>query len=146
MEWNGMPLSLFTIVDLFLFFSICVCRIEIQTQISNFDTKNECVAVCVFHHIQIVNDIVGHISHGLLLVPYWPWARSHRMHHMFHNDGAKDLSHWWFHPDMRELDEGAIPYVYCRRKGRTQKCFVDVLTLAPFCLPTGPVVHAVNSI
>ena len=31
------------------------------------------------------------------------------MHHQFHNNGPKDMSHWWFHPDERELkqDPGA---------------------------------------
>ncbi|KAJ3189053.1 hypothetical protein HK101_008973 [Irineochytrium annulatum] len=43
-----------------------------------------------------VNACVGHLAHGPLLVPFWPWARSHALHHAYHNHKAKDRSHVWF--------------------------------------------------
>ena len=63
-----------------------------------------------FSEYQWLNDILGHVTHGSILVPFWPWARSHRMHHQFHNNGAKDLSHWWFHNDLRELGQDAMAW------------------------------------
>jgi len=61
-----------------------------------------------FSDFPVVNDILGHLTHGSILVPYWPWARSHRLHHQFHNNGPKDMSHWWFHRDLRELQESQM--------------------------------------
>jgi omega-3 fatty acid desaturase (delta-15 desaturase) len=56
-----------------------------------------------FSEYSLLNDVVGHLAHGALLVPFWPWQRSHRLHHLYHNDGARDMSHWWFHQDGREM-------------------------------------------
>lgn len=48
-----------------------------------------------FSESTFVNSVFGHLAHGLILVPFWPWARSHRKHHLFHNNIDKDLSHPW---------------------------------------------------
>ncbi|KAI9103754.1 fatty acid desaturase [Phlyctochytrium arcticum] len=42
-----------------------------------------------------LNAVVGHLTHGALLVPFWPWARSHAQHHAYHNHKDKDMSHPW---------------------------------------------------
>ena len=49
-----------------------------------------------FSDYPYVNAIVGHITHGFLLVPFWPWAKSHSKHHAYHNHKDKDISHYWF--------------------------------------------------
>ena len=43
----------------------------------------------------VVNGVVGHITHSPLLVPFYPWAYSHKQHHRFHNHETKDMSHPW---------------------------------------------------
>jgi len=43
-----------------------------------------------------LNALVGHVTHSPLLVPFWPWAYSHKQHHRFHNHRTKDMSHPWF--------------------------------------------------
>eukprot|EP00039_Didymoeca_costata_P024372 m.10121 g.10121 ORF g.10121 m.10121 type:complete len:381 (+) comp4203_c0_seq2:166-1308(+) len=53
----------------------------------------------------LINDICGHITHGFLLVPYYPWQTSHRRHHMFHNHVEKDYSHPWYDAAMLESIE-----------------------------------------
>jgi omega-3 fatty acid desaturase (delta-15 desaturase) len=55
-----------------------------------------------FSNSEIFNDIIGHFTHGSILVPYWPWQLSHRRHHMFHNHIDKDYSHPWYTPDKLE--------------------------------------------
>ena len=43
-----------------------------------------------------LNDAVGNVVHGGLLVPYWPWRLSHRRHHLHHNHVDDDYSFpWW---------------------------------------------------
>lgn len=54
-----------------------------------------------FSKYPIINAICGHICHAPLLVPFFPWAYSHRKHHQFHNHIDKDNSHPW-------LDENKI--------------------------------------
>ena len=48
-----------------------------------------------FSESETLNDIIGHITHGSILVPYYPWQLSHRRHHMYHNHIDKDYSHPW---------------------------------------------------
>mmetsp|Transcript_7379 Transcript_7379/g.10458 ORF Transcript_7379/g.10458 Transcript_7379/m.10458 type:complete len:384 (+) Transcript_7379:150-1301(+) len=52
-----------------------------------------------FSDSDLLNDIVGHITHGSILVPYYPWQLSHRRHHMYHNHVDKDYSHPWYTPE-----------------------------------------------
>lgn len=49
-----------------------------------------------FSEYGLLNDICGHVAHAPLMVPYYPWAMSHRRHHMFHNHQKRDASHPWF--------------------------------------------------
>ena len=48
-----------------------------------------------FSESETLNDIIGHITHGSILVPYYPWQLSHRRHHMYHNHIDKDYSPPW---------------------------------------------------
>lgn len=47
-----------------------------------------------------LNNIIGHITHGSLLVPFFPWQLSHRRHHMYHNHVTKDYSYAWYPEDI----------------------------------------------
>ena len=53
----------------------------------------------------LLNDIIGHICHGSIMVPYYPWQLSHRRHHMYHNHVDKDYSHPWYTPDKLEKED-----------------------------------------
>ena len=55
-----------------------------------------------FSKSNLLNAVVGHITHSPLLVPFWPWAYSHKQHHRFHNHETKDMSHPWMAPDRYE--------------------------------------------
>lgn len=43
----------------------------------------------------IINNIIGHLCHGFILVPFWPWKKSHYIHHFNHNNIDKDIGHPW---------------------------------------------------
>lgn len=60
-----------------------------------------------FSKYPIINSVCGHICHSVLLVPYYPWARSHHFHHCYHNHKEKDKSHPW----MSNYDYQRIPYI-----------------------------------
>lgn len=47
-----------------------------------------------------INKIIGHITHGSILVPFFAWQLSHRRHHMNHNHVKNDYSYKWFTPDQ----------------------------------------------
>ncbi|CAD5207958.1 unnamed protein product [Bursaphelenchus xylophilus] len=48
-----------------------------------------------FSESVILNDILGHVAHAPLMVPYWPWQKSHRQHHQYTAHLEKDHSHPW---------------------------------------------------
>ena len=58
-----------------------------------------------FSEYEWLNNIIGHVTHGALLVPYFPWQLTHRRHHMYHNHVSKDYSHPWY-TDVDTSDSG----------------------------------------
>lgn len=58
-----------------------------------------------FSDSELLNDIVGHICHGSILVPYYPWQLSHSRHHMKHNHINDDYSHPWYEAERFERPE-----------------------------------------
>ena len=43
-----------------------------------------------FSASRLINDAVGCILHSMLLVPYWTWAHSHKLHHSNANSMERD--------------------------------------------------------
>ena len=52
-----------------------------------------------FSEYSVINSIVGHISHGFLLIPYYQLVKSHKKHHAYHNHITKDAHIKRFHLD-----------------------------------------------
>lgn len=66
-----------------------------------------------FSNYELVNDVLGHICHGSILVPYYSWQLSHRRHHMYHNHVEKDYSHPWYTPErFKKEDEGLARFFH----------------------------------
>lgn len=61
-----------------------------------------------FSDYPLLNDILGHVTHGSILVPFYPWQLSHRRHHMYHNHITKDYSHPWYTPERFEQPDEKI--------------------------------------
>jgi omega-3 fatty acid desaturase (delta-15 desaturase) len=55
-----------------------------------------------FSTFRNVNFLCGLITHGSILVPFSPWQRSHRFHHMYHNHLEKDYSYPWLHEPSKD--------------------------------------------
>jgi len=53
-----------------------------------------------FSEHQLLNDVLGHVMHASILVPFYPWQLSHRRHHMYHNHVDKDYSYAWVTPEQ----------------------------------------------
>lgn len=57
-----------------------------------------------FSNYPWVNAICGHLCHAPLMVPFWPWAKSHNEHHKYHNHVEKDMSYPWFGTEQYEKE------------------------------------------
>ena len=77
-----------------------------------------------FSEYEWLNDIVGHITHGAILVPYFPWQLTHRRHHMYHNHVSKDYSHPWYTEDREQVqDEGLYRFFRTTLNGNLMATF-----------------------
>eukprot|EP00392_Amoebophrya_sp_AT5.2_P012103 g12198.t1 len=63
---------------------------------SNFVVGHDCGHGSFSENRQL-NFLFGNLTHGAILVPFQSWARSHRLHHMYHNHIEKDYSFPWSH-------------------------------------------------
>lgn len=61
-----------------------------------------------FSNYPAVNAVCGHLCHAPLLVPFWPWAKSHNEHHKYHNHIEKDMSYPWFGKEQFESEMSPI--------------------------------------
>ena len=65
-----------------------------------------------FSSYEWLNDILGHITHGSIMVPFYPWQLSHRRHHMYHNHVDKDYSFPWYTEErLQRPDEGVYRFL-----------------------------------
>ena len=64
-----------------------------------------------FSDSKLVNAVVGHVTHAPLLVPFWPWAYSHKQHHRFHNHETRDMSHPWMTPERYKATNPIVRFL-----------------------------------
>ncbi|KAJ3026081.1 UNVERIFIED_CONTAM: hypothetical protein HDU68_006221 [Siphonaria sp. JEL0065] len=71
-----------------------------------------------FSENKTLNAVIGHFCHGFILVPFWPWAKSHATHHAFHQHKNKDKSHGWYDVENEGIEKIMknqpffIPFLY----------------------------------
>ncbi|KAI8836231.1 fatty acid desaturase-domain-containing protein [Chytriomyces cf. hyalinus JEL632] len=71
-----------------------------------------------FSDSKALNAAMGHLSHGFILVPFWPWAKSHSTHHAYHQNKTKDKSHGWYDREDEGIEKIMkdqpffIPFLY----------------------------------
>lgn len=53
----------------------------------------------------LVNGVAGLACHSPLLVPFYPWALTHRRHHLHHNHANQDYSFPWWYATGRNPEE-----------------------------------------
>ena len=58
-----------------------------------------------FSNNKALNDLVGHIAHSSIMVPYHGWRISHRTHHANHGHVENDES---WHPVAKHLYEKMV--------------------------------------
>ncbi|CAE7673294.1 fat-2 [Symbiodinium microadriaticum] len=58
-----------------------------------------------FSDYEWLNDLIGNLTHGAIMVPYWPWRLTHHRHHMYHNHEEKDYSHKWYTPEVMNRED-----------------------------------------
>lgn len=80
-----------------------------------------------FSNYTWLNDFVGNIVHGLIMVPYWPWRLSHRRHHMYHNHIDKDYSHPWWTDERAEADPVGHKLVVLQDKHPIMKLIFPII-------------------
>jgi acyl-lipid omega-3 desaturase len=76
----------------------------------------------------LLNDVVGHLVHAPLLVPFYPWALSHRHHHMNHSHVTKDLGNFLLTPERRKT-------IRAGRLGALREGFADSNALMLLATP-----------
>jgi acyl-lipid omega-3 desaturase len=65
-----------------------------------------------FSNSTLLNDVVGNLTHGFLIVPFYAWQHSHRMHHTYHNHQEKDKSHAWLIEDQKKWNGSVFFYLF----------------------------------
>lgn len=66
-----------------------------------------------FSEYKLLNDILGHINHAPLCVPFHGWRISHRAHHQYHND--VDHDHSWRPLSKKSYSQSGIIPTYLFR-------------------------------